>query len=234
MSLDTILSRQTGRRDEPVISCCIWPARGSSNGSRQDQRGGAVMKAATIIGAVEGVTEKWAKQRKPEEREASARRNRGNAMTGDATMSRSSEAAWQIMGRPISRPAPTARCRLTPGRSCTRRGPTSRQSPTATSGRASTSISPRQLLPEYIERTGVDWNVVYDARGHFIEPHTEHEVPLGTLQVGEYLDEVRGYEPPRARLRTVGRAASRPSVRAIAMARSCSSRKRASCRYSRR
>src|SRR4029077_12939752 len=29
------------------------------------------------------------------------------------------------------------------------------------------------LLPDYIEEHGVDWNVVYDARGHFEEPHTE-------------------------------------------------------------
>ena len=43
----------------------------------------------------------------------------------------------------------------------------------------------QQLLPDYIEENGVDWNVVYDARGHFREPHTEHEVPLGTLQVRE-------------------------------------------------
>jgi hypothetical protein len=28
------------------------------------------------------------------------------------------------------------------------------------------------LLPDYIEEHGVDWNVVYDARGHFLEPHT--------------------------------------------------------------
>ncbi len=34
------------------------------------------MKAKSIIAAVEGVTKKWAKQRKREEREASARRNR--------------------------------------------------------------------------------------------------------------------------------------------------------------
>ena len=40
------------------------------------------------------------------------------------------------------------------------------------SAAASTSISPRRLLPDYIEENGVDWNVVYDARGHFREPHT--------------------------------------------------------------
>ena len=34
------------------------------------------------------------------------------------------------------------------------------------------------------------WNVVYDARGNFTEPHTKAEVPLGTLQVRDYLSEI--------------------------------------------
>ncbi len=34
------------------------------------------MKSDAIIGAVQGVTKKWAKQRKKEERAASARQNR--------------------------------------------------------------------------------------------------------------------------------------------------------------
>jgi len=44
------------------------------------------------------------------------------------------------------------------------------------------------LLPDYINEHGADdWDVVWDARGHFIEPHTGREVPLGTLEVREYL-----------------------------------------------
>ena len=55
----------------------------------------------------------------------------------------------------------------------------------------------QQILPEYIEAKGVTWNVVYDARGHFREPHTDHEVPLGTLQVGEYLRGIAKYKVPK-------------------------------------
>lgn len=46
------------------------------------------------------------------------------------------------------------------------------------------------LLPAYIEENQdltADWDVVYDARGHLVEPHTGHTVPLGTLQVRDYL-----------------------------------------------
>jgi hypothetical protein len=45
------------------------------------------------------------------------------------------------------------------------------------------------LLPDYIREHGLagQWDVVYDSRGHFTEPHTGLEIPLGTLEVREYL-----------------------------------------------
>jgi hypothetical protein len=44
------------------------------------------------------------------------------------------------------------------------------------------------LLPDYIEEHGCDhWNVVYDARGHFEEPHTNLRLGCGTLEVDNYL-----------------------------------------------
>jgi hypothetical protein len=46
------------------------------------------------------------------------------------------------------------------------------------------------VLPEYMrdhpDQTA-SWDVVYDARGHFAEPHTETIVSLGTLHVRSYL-----------------------------------------------
>ena len=54
------------------------------------------MKAAAIINAIEGVTKKWAKQRKAEERAASAYLNRRAAMTRRRTVT-IKEAAWQVM-----------------------------------------------------------------------------------------------------------------------------------------
>jgi Topoisomerase 6 subunit A/Spo11, Toprim domain len=46
------------------------------------------------------------------------------------------------------------------------------------------------LLPDYIGETGVDWNVVYDARGHFEEPHTNRRIGCGTIEVENYLTHV--------------------------------------------
>jgi hypothetical protein len=45
------------------------------------------------------------------------------------------------------------------------------------------------LLPDYVAEHGLedDWDVVYDARGSLIEPHTELEIRLGTIEVRDYL-----------------------------------------------
>jgi hypothetical protein len=54
------------------------------------------MKADKIIGAVQGVTQKWAKQRKQEERQASAELRRYDAMTRRRRTT-IREAAWEVM-----------------------------------------------------------------------------------------------------------------------------------------
>jgi hypothetical protein len=47
------------------------------------------------------------------------------------------------------------------------------------------------LLPDYIEEHDVDWNVVYDARGHFEEPHGGRRIGCGTIEVGNYLESAK-------------------------------------------
>jgi hypothetical protein len=51
------------------------------------------------------------------------------------------------------------------------------------------------LLPRFIDahpELTADWDVVYDDRGHLIEPHTNKRIGLGTLQVRDY---IRGWTP---------------------------------------
>jgi hypothetical protein len=48
------------------------------------------------------------------------------------------------------------------------------------------------LLPDYVEQhpeATSTWDVVFDDRGNFIEPHTSRNVPLGTIEVRQYLGE---------------------------------------------
>jgi hypothetical protein len=47
------------------------------------------------------------------------------------------------------------------------------------------------LLPDYIEQEGVAWNVVYDARGHLEEPHTNRRIGVGTIEIGNYLHAIK-------------------------------------------
>jgi len=54
------------------------------------------------------------------------------------------------------------------------------------------------LLPDYIEEHGVSWNVVYDARGHLEEPHTERRIGVGTIEIGNYLHAIKEPEITRA------------------------------------
>ena len=90
------------------------------------------------------------------------------------------------------------------------------------------------LLPDYITETGVDWNVVYDARGHFLEPHTGKVVPLGTLQVRDYLASIGRHQVPESRLRDLRRTDTPLSARRIGSAPSSSSRRKGFIRSSRR
>ena len=52
------------------------------------------------------------------------------------------------------------------------------------------------LVPNYIKERPecAGWDVVYDDRGHFTEPHTHRVIGLGTLNVRDYLTRVRTVE----------------------------------------
>lgn len=45
------------------------------------------------------------------------------------------------------------------------------------------------LLKDYLETYETDWDVVFDARGHFVEPHTNASIDLGGIDVRKYIAE---------------------------------------------
>jgi hypothetical protein len=141
-----------------------------------------------IIDAVETATAKWTKQKKSEERHPGNVRYRFSRMT-KVPRTTQKDAAWGMMEGAYL----------------------------AASGNGTLAASARQiyyqarpkimamtddkelrynyfsqtLLPDYIEEHGVDWDVVYDARGHFEEPHTSRRLGCGTIEVGNYLHAVQ-------------------------------------------
>ena len=72
------------------------------------------------------------------------------------------------------------------------------------------------LLMDYVEshsgRTS-SWNIVFDDRGHFVEPHTRHAFGLGTLNVRAYVRSIAAPEVKEARLASASVATSGPEGR---------------------
>jgi hypothetical protein len=144
--------------------------------------------AADILDAFNAASAKWTRQRKSEERHPGNIRYRVSRLTKEPQTTQK-EAAWQHMEAAYMR----------------------------ASGGGSLPASARQiyyqirpkvmemtddkelqygyfsqtLLPNYIEEHGVAWNVVYDARGHFTEPHTNRAIDCGTIEVNNYLYRVK-------------------------------------------
>ena len=148
------------------------------------------MKADKIIGAIQGVTKKWAKQRKREERDRSAAANRLHAMTRRRHVS-IKDAAWQVMEKAYLKASANGTLPAHARQVMYAARGHIQDTADRPLGKGFDEYFTQQLLPNYIEENGVDWNVVFDARGHFQEPHTGKRVDLGTLQVRHYLHQIR-------------------------------------------
>jgi hypothetical protein len=140
-----------------------------------------------IIRDVSAVTKKWTRQRKAEERSASARERREHLYsTFRYTAKDAAQDAIPEAYRKVSDggklPA-HARQIMYAARDSIQE---------YTGEQLNDKYFTQTLLPDYMnDNPGAtaDWDVVFDARGHFLEPHTGHEVPLGTLEVRQYLSD---------------------------------------------
>jgi len=152
--------------------------------------------AAAFTGGIEFVTGKWAKQRKAEERHASAVRNRRDAMTRAHRIT-IKVAAWMGMEAAYLKASGGGRLPANARQIMY----AARPQILALTGKDNLDDAyfTQTLLPDYIAEHGLEdeWDVVYDGRGHFTEPHRGFRrnpdgtaIPLSTLAV-------RGY-PPRA------------------------------------
>ena len=171
------------------------------------------MDAAKITSLVQSVTKKWAKQRKAEEREANARARRHQVMTRSYRET-IKDVACEIMEQAYLKassggtlPAHARQIMYAA------RGEIQRR----TERKLDDQYFTQTLLVDYLNENDDEtdsWDVVFDARGHFQEPHTERVVPLGTLDVREYLERVSGQDeserkreiklPDSSRYQTVG------------------------------
>jgi len=151
------------------------------------------VQSGTLIKSLEKVTGRWTKQRKREEREANAVWNRRDAMVREDRVS-IKDAAWSVMDDAYAKASANG---TLPAHA--------RQVMYAARGEILRITGKEQLddayftqtlLPDYIAENdhAQSWDVVYDARGHFAEPHSGDVTALGTIAVREYLRSVTTHE----------------------------------------
>jgi hypothetical protein len=138
-----------------------------------------------IAKAVLGVTKKWRKQRKAEERSRAAEMRRRTMWSSSRVTVK--EAAELVMEEAYLKASSNgtlpahARQIMYAARDAIQE---------ETGEPLKDQYFCQTILPDYLsdhpEQTK-NWDVVFDARGHFAEPHSKRSVPLGTIEVRNYL-----------------------------------------------
>lgn len=150
-------------------------------------------KAKSIVDLVTSVTKDWAKQRKAEEKHARSTARRRDALVYSRRTT-TKDAAYRVMRSAYLKASANgtlpahARQVMYAARGYIQ---------DATGKALVDQYFTQTLLPDYMTEYGCDdWDVVFDARGHFTEPHTKVIIPLGTLEVRRYIQDADYSGPP--------------------------------------
>jgi hypothetical protein len=143
--------------------------------------------ASAVADAVKGVTREWAKQRRSEERDKSARLRRDDRMIRRRRIT-IRDAAEEVMVAAYNAASDNGTLPTRPRQIMY----AARPKILLRTGKSSLDdrYFTQTLLPDFVERHPQlceSWDVVWDARGHFTEPHTGQGTALGTLEVRGYL-----------------------------------------------
>jgi uncharacterized membrane protein len=141
--------------------------------------------ANDILDAVETATMKWTRQKKSEERHPGNIRYRASRMTKEPRTTQK-EAAWSILKDAYM--AASANDKLPAKARQIYYQARPKVMALTDDKELQYGYFSQTLLPDYVDEHGVDWDVVYDARGHFEEPHTNRSHGCGTIEVRNYLN----------------------------------------------
>jgi DNA topoisomerase VI subunit B len=191
ISLDGLLQQQLIRATSPV-TCVVHLTHPAL---RYTDRGKSALEGVRKIGdalhqAVTSATKSWAAVEKKKIRDeqrgwrASQRYFRGLAKEPSIR-----EAAMGIMDQAYLKASGQGRYPTTARQVMYAARPLILASTEKPLGQDFDKYFTQSLLPAYMreQATAAAWNVVYDARGHFAEPHTDTVVSLGTVDVRAYL-----------------------------------------------
>jgi hypothetical protein len=139
--------------------------------------------ANDIIGLVREGTKKWTRTVKAEERSPTLRSYRESRMTAERGVS-FKDAAAEIMEEAYMKVSGNGQYPANARQIMYAARPHIQN---RTDKQLNDKYFTQTLLPDYIEENDVDWDVVFDARGHFSEPHDGESFGIGTLEVRQYL-----------------------------------------------
>jgi hypothetical protein len=154
--------------------------------------------ADALSAAVTAVTKDWTKQRKAEERNRNAVFNRRARLVRSARLS-IRDAAFHVMEEAYLVASDRGTLPVKPRQIMYVARPRILQMTGEVE--LGDSYFTQGLLIDYMEEYDCDaWDITWDARGNFIEPHTGVETPLGTLEVRQYLGERPSFQSLAERL----------------------------------
>jgi hypothetical protein len=139
--------------------------------------------AADIIGVIRDGTKKWTTTVKSEERSPASRSYRYARMTRERGVSFKAAAA-QVMPEAYRKVSGNGALPANARQVMYAARPHIQK---LTGRQLNDTYFTQTLLPDYLIETGVTWDIVYDARGHFNEPHDGKSFGIGTLEVRNYL-----------------------------------------------
>ena len=148
--------------------------------------------AKTIADMLAKTTDRWAKQRKAEIRDANARFRRADRMSRRHRPMKQTEAAEQLMHTAYLTASANGTLPANPRQIYYAARPEMLRLTELSS--ISSNYFTQTLLIDFMKanpRLTADWNIAWDDRGHFSEPHTDHEIGLGTLAVRGYIARLR-------------------------------------------
>jgi hypothetical protein len=150
------------------------------------------MDVGAIINALKHVTKPWARQRKREEREAKASARRHQALVASHRVTLK-EVAYEVMQQSYLEASANGTLPTLPRQIFYRARPRIIEA-TGAENPDGQYFAQKLLVPFMAENpeTTAAWDIIWDDRGHFIEPHTGKVIGLGTLAVREYLAWVDG------------------------------------------
>src|SRR3954447_17007368 len=131
-----------------------------------------------LVADVEKVTKRWADQNRREIREASARANRRSTFAPSRKVT-VLDAAYEIMKEAYLKASGGGTLPVKPRQIMyAARGYIQQQ----TGKRLDDRYFCQTILTDYCaaHRETASWDIVWDARGNLVEPHTNLQVPLGT------------------------------------------------------